>query len=237
MNFLRLSAIVSLSLVSLVSGCKTTWSDADRSAISSVGVSPVGSLPDAYRKPDPTQSPGMATSIPVATGGGLIPALIGSAIDAKVTSKQRKEYEATALQYFDEVELLCEEPPTGQVRDSMVEMLRAQPFFRDLFSEEATDGFSVEITRHGLVRSFAASKERMTLSYEIVANVEFKNGRGKRLLKQVIDGASETAPLIEEIVADETLLMRLRTEAAESFARNLRVVLEAKLGPLPARSS
>lgn len=71
----------------------------------------------------------------------------------------------------------------------------------------------------------------MTLSYEIVANVEFKNARGKRLLKQVIDGASVTALLIEDIAADETLLPRLRAEAAESFALRLERALLVKLGP------
>lgn len=221
---------ISIAFLVFASGCKTTWSDADRASLSQVGVAPLGSKPNAYHKPDPTLSPGMATAIPVATGGGLIPALVGSAIDAKVKSNQRKAFEVTAAQHFGAIESMASSDPAELLRVQVERMLVLDEFFGSRFKKDAPTRFTINIERHGFVRSLYATKEAMTLVYEIVAHVELSGAKNKKLIKQLFDGQSEQAFMIDELVEQPDLVAEARLEAAESFARNLQRLLDAKLG-------
>lgn len=223
--------VITLILASLVllTGCNTTWTTSQRSELTNVGVADISVGKDAYHKPDATQSPGMHTTITTATGGGLIPSLIGSAIDAKVMAKQRKIFESTALAHFPTVEDLAGNLPTETLKERMTHALSKHDFFSSRLSQEPTEIIKFEIIEHGYIRAFGATEENMMLAYEIAARVTLTDKKGSKLLNVLLDGISRESAKIEEIAASPELVEKQVSESIENLILNILLELDRKL--------
>ena len=215
--------------MAFLSGCATTWTDAQRAGLSTVKVATSALAKDAYQKPDAKVSPGMANSIPMATGGGLIPSLIGSAIDASVTAKQQKKYEEGNLKYFEGLRKAMAEAPTKAVDSSLRTMLTSDQFFGTRLNEDAGSAFSTEILQYGLVKSPLSPKDDVLLRVRICAKITLKLANGSTLLETTINGIAATAKHADEILADPEFFAVSAKEAANNLADQLQVLLGKKL--------
>jgi hypothetical protein len=170
----RLLPIIIAAL--LLAGCATTWNEHQRATLTAASVQKPTVKRDAYHNPDATKSPGMANSIPNMTGGGLIPALIGSAIDAGVTASQQRHFEASAGRYFDQIKTITAAAPLDELKQEMELRLKADEFFSTRLTAQAANQFTVEVQRFGLVRAPRRAERR----YEIVLRDRLPGSSGAR---------------------------------------------------------
>jgi len=227
------AALLRLGLASLLalvfSGCATTWSDTQKAKLTSVAVAQPTVAKDAYQKPDATVSPGMANTIPQITGGGLIPSLVGSVIDATVTAKQQKKFESTNAQYFDGLAKLMGTPPAPQVEETLKAALAEHPFFGSRLAEKSKVEFTTEVLHYGLEKSPYSQGDDIKLRVRIIAKVTLKLGDGDSLWTTLITGTANTAKRAPEILEDPSFVSTGVQEAAKNLCEQVVVQLDQKL--------
>lgn len=230
MNMRNTLTVALLATCAFVSGCASTWSTEQKASIKTVMVEQPTAAKDAYHVPDATKSPGMANSIPAATGGGLIPALIGSAIDASVTSKQQKAFVASSGKYFDQIRVSASEPPLAAIKAELEKRLKADEFFAQKVADTAEDRFSLTITSHGLVRSPNSPPKYLRFCYSITCQVKFKVGKDDMLIDQVFYGNSFATDSIEKFVEKPELMEQYRSEAVSQLCDSISNHINVMLG-------
>ncbi|HEX2101379.1 MAG TPA: hypothetical protein VHF69_11975 [Candidatus Synoicihabitans sp.] len=223
----RLVFVVATVLATvLLNGCATTWSDGQRRQLTAVRLAA-----NAYHDPDVKNSPGMSNAIPQMTGGGLIPSLIGSAIDAHVTAKQQREFEAANGDCLPDLKEAFNVTPEAEVHRALNDTLTGHPFFGTRLVEEAKAGFAVEILRYGLARSPASSGADIRLRVRIIVKIRLADAKGGKLLERELAGVASAAKRPTEILADPEFIPNGIRQAANDLARELLSQLDAKLGP------
>jgi len=222
--------LVAISMVAgLFSGCATTWSDRERGQLSSVAVGEVTVDKEAYKKPDAKDSPDMANKIPMATLGGLIPSLIGSAIDASVTAKQQRNFEKENAQYFSELAAHMPAPPVKELQIALKHALAANDFFGPRLGEVAPANFTLEIVSYGFQKSPRSQNGIILLRVQIVAHVSIKLPDGTILWNALISGVASTAACPKDILTDSTFVATGFNEASINFAGQVLSQLAPKI--------
>ena len=227
-NSPHLTLLFSLASLLILSGCATNWSESQKASLAFVALNKTTLVKNAYQKPDAKVSPGMANSIPAATGGGLIPALIGSAIDASVTAKQQRKFEETNAQYFDALRVAMADAPTRFVDVALQTMLGADTFFGSRLHENSSCMFCSEILNYGLANSPYSKKDDVLLRLRISAKFTIKLADGSILFETTLEGVGSTAKRASEIVADPNFYSTGAREAAISLTDQLQVALDKK---------
>lgn len=219
-----------LTVCAFVSGCASTWSTEQKASIKTVMVQTPTATKDSYHAPDATKSPGMSSSIPMATGGGLIPALIGSAIDASVTAKQQKSFVASSGQYFEQIRTAAAEPPLSTLKAELEKRLKADEFFGQKMADTSEDRFTLSITSHGLVRSPNSPPKNLRFCYSITCQVKFKVGKDDVLIDQVFYGSSFETAAIEKFIEKPELMEQFRSEAVGQLCDSISNHINVQLG-------
>lgn len=217
------------TLLTLLAGCATNWSESEKAKLVAVKVNGSVLAKNAYQKPDAKLSPGMANTIPIVTGGGLIPSLIGSAIDAGVMAKQQRQFEGTNAQFFEQLRATLADAPIADVDSALRRMFATDDFFGTRLSDQGTSTFSTEILYYGLANSPYSQKDDIKLRLRIGTKVTLKLADGRVMFEATIEGVASTAKRAGEILADPDFYRKSAREAASSLADQLQVMLEKKL--------
>lgn len=212
-----------------LTGCSTAWNSAQREKLAHVAIAPTIGSPDAYTKPSAKDSPGMARMIPQATGGGLIPSLLGSAIDGAVTAHQQSKFEDKAAVYFEPLKKAFGDVPTAEIDAALLETLKMQPFFAPRLAKDAPAKFSVKIISYGLNKSPLTKGDDILLRVYIAAHVTLTAG-DEELFAATYVGVASRAARAGEISQQPDFFTAGRHEAAMDFSIQLMAGLEPKLG-------
>lgn len=223
---LRLAAV---SAILILSGC-ATWSAEERARLATVAVAPVTAAADAYHKPDAKISPNYATDLPKVAGAGALPVLMGAAIDAAVTSRQQRKFEAKNAEYFADLQKQWEEPPAAEVSAALRAALQSHEFFRTRFAEKSPNVFSAHIVGFGLSKSGLTQGEDTLLRVRITAEVSLQTAAGTTLLRTRLGGVASTAKRAREILDDPDFVKIGREEAAKDLATEIMRLIDLKLG-------
>ena len=202
----------------------------DKASITALALSGPTVKKDAYHSPDPTRSPGMSNTVPMATGGGLIPALIGVAIDQGVTASQRSSFEKNVGNLTPKIDKIYASSSHQVLRQKLMTYLRGDQFFSQRLGSPSKSILSVEITSYGLAKSSKKTSQAFPLSYRIVANVKLTNPAGKELFQQVISGESLESVSTASASSQPHLKNRLIPDASAQFVANLNQQMNLKLG-------
>ena len=212
------------------SGCATTWNEKQLSKLSSVTVGVPSLAENAHHVPDAKDSPGYADSIPAVTGGGLIPALLGSAIDAAVTAKQQRQFEEEDGQHFEALRAAFTQSPGDELHKAMKQWLASDPFFGSRLAENAPAAVSMDVIRYGLAKSPLSTKDGILLRVRVVADVTLKDSASSSLLKAQLAGVASEAKSASDILADPEFFENGLSEAAEDLVHQFLTILDKKLG-------
>jgi hypothetical protein len=176
----------------------------------------------------------MAQDIPQFTGGGLIPALIGEAIDAGVTAKQQRKFEASESKHFAALASAMATPPVDELHGAVQRALSAHEFFGPRLHEQGGATLFTEIVSYGLQKSpLSKSQDDLLLRVRIGVRATLSAADGEVLWSGAIAGVASTAKHAAEIVDDSAFIATGLREAADDFAQQLLVELEIKLGTRP----
>ncbi len=219
------------ALCGLWSGCSSVWSEAEKAKLAQVMVAAPSVAKDSYQKPDATTSPGMANTIPMTTGGGLIPALVGAAIDAGVMSKQQREFESTQAKYFPDLAKRFSVPPAAELAEGIKRVLHKDDFFASRLAAQAPAVFKTEIVHYGLSKSSDAKPGvDPKLCLRIIAKIELTLPDGSVLYSTRVTGFSSRELSAADILTDVDFVKVSIAEATESVGEQLRWKLGTKLG-------
>lgn len=221
---------LALTLMAVLSGCATIWSDQDKAQLAAISIAKPAVSTDAYQKPDATDSPGLAQSIPIATGGGAIPSLLGSAIDAIVTARQQHKFEETNAQYFAALAKDLTTPPTIELQAAINQRLSGHQFFSSRLSETGGASFVTEIQKYGWQKSPLSKDDDILLRMRIIAKVSLKSPKGGILWTGLIAGVASSAKHAQDIVNDPEFVTAGIKEAAQDLSWQLAGQLDVKLG-------
>ncbi len=210
------------------SSCSQSWSEAQKSQLTTVALPEPYTKAGAMKPASGIDSPGAATSVPMATGGGLLPALIGSAIDAGVTAHQSNQFEK---QYGDRIGKVNASMPKNlskKLRASAEKMLRGDEFFGPRLKETSPNRFEGELTNYGLTR-FHRTNDETHLGATLSVRVGLKDPSGKSLLDQIITANSTSSIGVNELAAQPKKTEALFDEAVANFSQQLKAALDRKL--------
>lgn len=225
-SYLRWLALPVVALA--CSSCSHSWSEAQKSQLSTVALSEPVAVPGAAQPASGIDSPNASTSVPMATGGGLIPALIGVAIDAGVEAHQKNQFEK---QYAGQIEKVNANMPKGlgkKLRASTEKMLRSDEFFGPRLKDQSASRFSGELLSYRLER-FHRTNDQTHLGARLTVQVRLAGADGKSLLDQPVTGTSTSSISVGELAGNPKKIDHLFDEAVANYTTTLKAVLDQKL--------
>lgn len=196
--------------------------------LSSVALVRAEMKADAYHEPDGTDTPGMGSSLPTATGGGILPALIGSAIDAGVSKVQQSKFENANGHY---AEAAKRNIPTGldkRLTEKLEIGLRKDAFFRTRLRKDGAGKILPTVIRYGYARSSKSDSGEILMSPSMLIEVEIIGADGKSLLKEVVKSDSAQAKPMKTYANDAAFARRAFDVEMDSLVKNLEQALLKK---------
>lgn len=220
--------LASLFVLSMTS-CASKWSEQQKASIRSIGAGDVNIRSNAFHKPDHSKSPNATSSVTTATGGGLIPALLGSLIDAGVTSAQNSAFKSQYGDVIPKLTDLSKSAPTSELRSALNATIKKDAFLGKRYSTSPSTKVDAYITSYGLVRGSKSKDKYKTLAYAITADLKIVSSEGKDLINlPFVTGVSKLEQTPRSI--SSTSLAQFKQEAAMDLAKKLQVQIDAKLG-------
>jgi hypothetical protein len=211
-----------------LTGC-TSLSEKQKAMLSTVSVRPYEMAECAFHKPDGTASPNASSGVPAATGGGLIPSLIGSSIDASVTSKQQKEFEKNNGQYFKKANEGVPGDIAKRLETRTIKVLNSDPFFSPRMTPESSSYFGGKILNYGLTR-LTENNGNVYLEAKINLDIWLVGSNGKKMFHQLLSASSIDAYTMQQYAADKSLSERVFEQALDDFEVQLIKLTNVKLG-------
>lgn len=221
--------IPSLSAL-LLASCANKLSEAQKSSLSQVMVNrPVVEASD-LKPADGTDSPNASSAVPMATGGGLIPALIGTAIDAGVTAHQASEFKKQYGAQLDQVQAQIPRNPGPDLRERAGKVLKKDEFFGSRLVESgAPNRFDGDLVSYGLVR-YDRSEDQTSLGMQITCNVWLTDAKGKKLFTRTLTAMSEDSHTIHDYAAKPSLVKKVYDQALDGFEQAFKSMVDAQMG-------
>jgi len=224
--------LLSISAISCVlASCTTPWTDAQRSSLSTLAVSP-SIAPNAYGTPN--GSTAMSAPTMVATGGDFASgAAVGAGAQLGVEIVAAVQQKMYASRYADAIAKAPGTVPadlSSRIRQTMAKKLASQPFFRDKIRDNSPNRFQVIVERYRYVRAGKANDE-ILMTPCLAGRFELVNSGGEKLLEQrfVAVSASYQRPL-PEFVRDKQLASKAFDEAINLIAIQAADATKAKVG-------
>jgi hypothetical protein len=213
----------------LLASCASKLSEAQKSSLTQVMVNrPVVEASD-LKPADGTDSPNAATTVPIATGGGLIPALIGTAIDAGVTAHQANEFKKQYGAQLDQVQAQIPRNPGPDLRDRAAKVLKKDEFFGSRLVESgAPNRFDGDLVSYGLVR-YDRSEDQTVLGMKITCNVWLTDAKSKKLFTRTLTAMSEDSHTIHDYAAKPSLVKKVYAQALDGFEVQFKSLIDAQL--------
>lgn len=213
----------------LLASCASKLSEAQKSSLTQVMVNRPAVEATDLKPADGTDSPNASTAVPIATGGGLIPALIGSAIDAGVTAHQANEFKKQYGAQLDQVQAQIPRNPGPDLRDRAAKVLKKDKFFGSRLVESgAPNRFDGDLVSYGLVR-YDRSEDQTVLGMTITCNVWLTDAKGKKLFTRTLTAMSEDSHTIHDYAAKPSLVKKVYAQALDGFESQFKALIDAQL--------
>jgi hypothetical protein len=222
--------LIAASISWLAAGCASTGLTAtQRAKFEKVALEPARTSSDAYQKPDPARSPDMARKIPQYTLGGLIPLLIGKAIDEASRASQREKFEGKHPNAVKEAAARLSASPGDAITTQLRGALGERSFFRDRLSPSAETKMAIAVTRYGLVLEFAKDDDNPKLIYSLAADLTVTAKDGEQLFATTAFGYSADGREIEAWLNDREFSDKSIGDAVGAVVRRLVEALDTRL--------
>ena len=213
----------------LLGGCATrTLSMKEQKALSTVSVSEVLILENAYSEPNARKSINAANAGGAA--GGFIGSLIGSAIDAGVMASQQNEFREKYGDCIDQIEEMMPIDLSERIESCLAATLINDDFFNEKLRDESENRLVGEVSYYGLKRSEIATSENMTMGFCIHVKISLLNSNEREVFSTLLAINSSSSHLATEYIEDPALLEKVCDESIEHLEIAFAAFLDQKLG-------
>jgi hypothetical protein len=223
MSFRLVVPVVALALASCAH-----WSDAQKAKLSTVALREPVVKADALKPVDGTESPEASSKVPMATGGGALPALIGLAIDAGVTSYQSNQFQKQYGTQLEQVNAAAPRSLGKKLRARTATLLQRDSFFGSRMRDQSPSAFQLDVLSYGFKRLHRTNDETH-LGATMTVKVSLTGSDQKALINRVIVGQSSSSVPVRQLAGKPKQAEALMDEAVESFAQQLQADLDSHL--------
>lgn len=216
-------------VVASLSSCSQKLTEKQKLAITSIAVADHEELKGSKKMVNGGKSPGAAKSLPMATGGGMLPALLGEAIDAGVVAVQKNNFKKQYGDSLDRLNAFALPKISDALEKRGVSVLKRDAFFGDKWSDTAgAHYFDGEITSYGLQRRERKSGNTY-LEATVGVNVWLMSD-GKKLFTSPMTVRSARVYTVDELMSKPERVKTLYKEACDDFEKQFIGLLNVKLG-------
>lgn len=185
---LHTTIAASLCAISL-SSCATKFTAAQKASLTSVAISGVTIRDEAYSDPSGADH-AAATNTTMATGGGVIGALIGQSVAATQNSifkGKSKQHFAAVKANTPEISSLLSEKLAGGIKND--------PFFGQRLRGTSPNLIKSEVIRYGLVRSGKQDDGTLLLTPQVSVSFTLHGADGKKMAGRNYSGTGYNHPV------------------------------------------
>ena len=221
------SALLSLGFTS----CSGPWSEEQKNALSTVSITPPAHAEDSRKGSNVVeQSTGGSTGA-IAVGGGLIPALIGVAVDAGINAHRKGEFEERHGSIEDAAAAMDKSVPNDigkRLRDKMTAQLKNDASFGPRLRPTSPNRFDGELYSYGLVARDTID-DVPQIGARLQARIWLEDAEGETPLDVTkIANSSSTFPATT-LMSQSKFVEQLFDEACSDFARQVQDEVDKKL--------
>ena len=183
---------------------------------------------DAYQAPDAKWSPNLQSTLPKYTGGGLLPVIVGAAVDKHVTAQQQKKFEESQAASLPTINERASQPPSAVVKGAVLSALRANGFFAQRMREDSKNTLEIRILHFGLAEKGKEEGAEPKLSAQILVDLTIRTAGGARIGIGGYSGSSGESLPVGALAKEPGLIPTLYDEAADSLREFLGASLRRK---------
>jgi len=212
----------------LFSSCSSSLSEEDQSKLSSIAIVGTSTASDARQAVIGSKSSKVGMAIPIATGGGALPALLGMAINKAIVSSQNENFNA---QYAGTIYTLKTHVPGNlnrQITQSTRKVFSADPFFGPRIKPRSTNRVKVKVTTFGLQRS-DRSEGHTLLNANIMCDVILTDQAGDEYIAESIHAQSPNSLSVPALASSKSRTDALFAEALRDYETQLKELLDDQL--------
>lgn len=222
----NLALLAGLSLAGCASSSSTV--ETRRAKVPEFAFSPALIAANAYHVPDAKWSSDVQSTITKYTGGGLIPALVGAAVDNHILTEQQKRFDQSQAASLSVINEPARNPPVAVVENAVMRAVRANEFLAKKIREKAKCAFETKIVRFGLAKRNKEEEPDPMMAAQILVDLTIRGGDGAVIHIGGYSGSSSSALPMSTLVKNPDVISKLYGEAADSLRDVLTGFLKRK---------
>lgn len=215
-------SLLLISLTSaLLSSCSTKFSASQRATLNTVAVDKTTAEANAYKDPNGAAT-GTANSVAMATGGGIIGALVGHIVEAN----QNRMFKDVEGKKFAKLRSISPKSVNSEVNQEITKGMKGNPFFASRLRKQSPNRLTSKVISFSLARTGNAGGV-LLMSPQIVAEVKLVGADGKAIGSgwNRIIGTSTLNQPVSVYLVKPALLKRGYEEAARNLGKELSAAL------------
>lgn len=225
-----IKSICGLLATLIIAGCASSSStpEARRGKVPEFAFSPVLVASNAYHPPDAKWSSDVQSTITKYTGGGLIPALVGAAVDKHILSEQQEKFDKGQAPLLATINERASIPPSEVVEKAVMNAMMSNGFLATKVREKAKDVLEIKIVRFGLAKRNNEEESDPMMAAQILVDLTIRTGAASLLHIGGYSGSSADSIPISALAKDPEVIIKLYGEAADSLRDVLTSFLKRK---------
>ncbi|MGJ8676358.1 MAG: hypothetical protein ACSHX0_02445 [Akkermansiaceae bacterium] len=221
---MKTSIILAGIFATFLSSCSTKLTEEQKAILSTVSIEKTSIETTAYQDPHGA-AVGTAANVAMATGGGLIGALIGETVSAS----QNKMFKNAESSNIERIKSLTPHSLAPVVNNEIQAAIKENTFFSSRIQKQSPNRFTSKIIRYTLNRT-GKSDSGLLMSPSITAEVKLVGSDGETIGRGwlPVTGVSPMSYTLSQYIATPALLKKGYAEAAASLAMSLEDSLAMK---------
>jgi len=230
MKTILVRAIMAPLVVLGIAGCASPSSTVEsrRAKIPEFALSPALTAPDAYHTPDAKWSSDVQSTILKYTGGGLIPALVGSAVDKHILNEQQARFDESQAAALPAINERASRPPAAVVENAVRSAARANGFLATKIRDQAKCVLEIKIVRFGLAKRNKEEDADPMMVAQILVDLTIRAGDTTFIHLGGFSGASNKALRMSTLAKNPEVIADLYRAAADSLRDLLTTIFQTK---------
>jgi hypothetical protein len=216
--------------VLIIAGCASAPPSAEerRAKVPEFSFSSLHVSPGAYHVPDAKWTSDVQSQIVKYTGGGLVPALVGAAIDNHNLSEQQRKFEEAQAPLLPILNEKASSPPSAAVEKAVIDTVTANSFLAQKVRSTSARTLEIRLIRFGLAKKNKQDEGDPEMAAQVLVDLTIRSGDTVLLRLGGYSGSSADGVPISALAKNPDLITKLYHQAAESLGSTIANFLKRK---------
>jgi hypothetical protein len=229
MKIITLNRTLALGILAIAGCASSPTTPAERKAkVPEFALSSLQVSQGAYQPPDAKWSSDVQSQILKYTGGGLVPALVGAAIDKHNLAEQQRKFDEAQASLLTTLNEKASNPPTAAIEESVVRAVSANAFLAQKSRSTSNNKLEARLIRFGLAKRSKEDEADPKMVAQVLVDLAIRNGDVLVLRLGGYSGSSSDAVPISELAKNPDQIAKLYEQAAASLGSTIANFLTRK---------